>query len=195
MKTSERVLDAALASFGTTGYGATSLDALARDLGVRKQTILYHFGSKEGLLVAVVEMAVADLAAGVEAALEGAGAGWERVEAVVRGVFRIAVRRPELLGLIRELGRLGAPWVTQATDAFEPMVKRATEFLEHEMEAGHLRRSDPRLVLVSAYSTVMGVATEVEVLRAVGIEPTLREAVRRRRELLGFLRAALYIER
>ncbi len=195
MKTSERVLDAALASFGTRGYGATSLDALARDLGVRKQTILYHFGSKEGLLVAVVEMAVADLAAGLEEALDDAGAGWERVESVVRGVFRIAVRRPELLGLIRELGRLGAPWVTQASDAFEPMVKRATEFLEAEMAAGHLRSSDPRLVLVSAYSTVMGVATEVEVLRAVGIEPTLRETVRRRRELLGFLRAALYIER
>lgn len=194
MKTSERVLDAALASFGTRGYGATSLDALARDLGVRKQTILYHFGSKEGLLVAVVEMAVADLAAELEAALEGAGAGWERVESVVRGVFRIAVRRPELLGLIRELGRLGAPWVTQAAEAFEPMVKRATEFLEAEMAAGHLRSSDPRLVLVSAYSTVMGVATEVEVLRAVGIEPTLREAARRRRELLRFLHAALYIE-
>ena len=77
---------------------------------------------------------------------------------------------------------------------FEPLVKRATEFLEDEMAAGHLRRSDPRLVLVSAYSTVMGVATEVEVLRAVGIEPTLREAVRRRRELLRFLHAALYVE-
>jgi len=194
MKTSERVVEAALASFGTSGYGATSLDALARELGIRKQTILYHFGSKEGLLGAVVDQAVADLAAALEAALEGAGPGWERVESVVRAVFRIAVRRPELLGLIRELGRLGAPWVTQASDAFEPMVKRATEFLENEMSVGHLRASDPRLVLVSAYSTVMGVATEVEVLRAVGIEPTLAEAARRRRELLGFLRAALYVE-
>ena len=48
-----------------------------------------------------------------------------------------------------------------------------------------------QVVIDSAYSTVMGVATEVEVLRAVGIEPTLREAVRRRRELLKFLEAAL----
>lgn len=54
-----------------------------------------------------------------------------------------------------------------------------------------MRQTDPNLLLVSAYSTVMGVATEVEVLRAVGIEPTLREAVRRRRELLRFLEAAL----
>jgi hypothetical protein len=59
------------------------------------------------------------------------------------------------------------------------------------MRRGHMRQTDPNLLLVSAYSTVMGVATEVEVLRAVGIEPNLREAVRRRRELLKFLEAAL----
>jgi len=44
---------------------------------------------------------------------------------------------------------------------------------------------------VSAYSTVLGAATEVEVLRAVGIEPTLRSTVVRRRELLSFLHAAM----
>ena len=43
------------------------------------------------------------------------------------------------------------------------------------------------------YSTVIGVATEVEVLRAVGIEPTLKSMVRRRTELLGFLRSALML--
>ena len=36
-----------------------------------------------------------------------------------------------------------------------------------------MRTTDARLLLLSAYSTVLGVATEVEVLRAVGIEPTL----------------------
>jgi hypothetical protein len=45
--------------------------------------------------------------------------------------------------------------------------------------------------LLSVYSTVLGVATEVEVLRAVGIEPTLRTTAVRRRELLRFLHSAL----
>jgi hypothetical protein len=40
---------------------------------------------------------------------------------------------------------------------------------------------------------VIGVATEVEVLRAVGIEPTARSLVRRRAELLGFLHSALIV--
>ncbi len=59
------------------------------------------------------------------------------------------------------------------------------------MEAGSLRRQEPRLLLLSAYSAVIGVATEVEVLRALGYEPTLRSLVRRRSELLTFLRSAL----
>ena len=50
---------------------------------------------------------------------------------------------------------------------------------------------DPRLLLVSAYSTVLGAATDVDVLRAVGVEPTLRSTAIRRRELLEFLRAAM----
>ena len=48
------------------------------------------------------------------------------------------------------------------------------------MDAGRMRRHDARLLLLSVYSTVIGVATEVEVLRAVGIEPTLTSMVRRR---------------
>ena len=57
-----------------------------------------------------------------------------------------------------------------------------------------MRECDARLLLLSVYSTVLGVATEVEVLRAVGIEPTLRSTTIRRRELLNFLRSALLVD-
>ena len=59
------------------------------------------------------------------------------------------------------------------------------------MAAGRMRRQDARLLLLNAYSVVIGAATEVEVLRALGYEPTARSLVRRRAELLAFLRSAL----
>lgn len=189
--TRERVLEAALVSFGGPGYDATSLDDIAAELGVSKQTILYYFPSKAALLDAAIDHSAVEVAAVLEGALAGAGEGWDRIEAVVRSVFRLALRRPELLGLIREVSRLGPPAATRLTEDLDPLVVRAREFLEAEMAAGHMRRTDPRLLLVSAYSTVIGVATEVEVLRAVGIEPTLRSTVERRRELLRFLHSAL----
>ena len=177
--------------FAAAGYGATSLDALAAALGLSKQTILHHFGTKEGLLVAVVDRSAGELREALEDALARAGSGFARVEALVRAVFRLAGRRPELLGLVREVSRLGPPAATRLVEALDPLVVRARSFLEEEMAARRMRPHDPRLLLLSAYSTVIGVATEVEVLRAVGVEPTARSLVRRRAELLGFLRSAL----
>jgi AcrR family transcriptional regulator len=189
--TRARVVDAALVAFGTRGYDATSLDALAADLGIRKQTILYYFPSKEALLEAAIDQTALELASALEGSLAGVGNGWERVEAVVRSVFRLAGRRPALLGLLREVTRLGPPSATRLTACLDPLISRATTFLEMEMQAGTMRRQEPRLLLLAAYSAVIGVATEVEVMRALGFEPTARSLVRRRAELLAFLRSAL----
>lgn len=191
--TGARILDAALSSFATRGYEATSLDALAASLDIRKQTILYWFASKEALLGAVIGFAAAELSATLEEALDRAGQGWERVEAVVRSVFRLASRRPELLGLVREASRLGPPAATQLTLALEPLVDRAADFLASEMDAGNMRRHEPRLLLLAIYSTVIGMVTEVEVLRALGEEPTARSLVRRRADVLELLRSALLV--
>ncbi len=167
---------------------------MAKVLELTKQSILYWFPSKDALLEAVIARSARDLSAALETALEGAGEGWARVEAVVRSVFRLAARQPELLGLLREVGRLGPPAATQMTLALEPLVLRASSFLEAEMDAGTMRRHDPRLLLLAIYSTVIGMVTEVEVLRALGEEPTARSLVRRRADVLQLLRSALLVE-
>jgi AcrR family transcriptional regulator len=189
--TRDRILDAALGSFGTRGYEAVSLDQLGAGIGVSKQTILHHFGSKERLLDAVIDRSAGELSEVLERALAGAGSGFDRIDALVRAVFRLAARRPELLGLLREVSRLGPPAADRLVECLEPLVERAKAYLASQMDAGTVRPQDPRLLLLNAYSTVIGVATEVEVLRAVGIEPTARSLVRRRNELLTFLRSAL----
>src|SRR5829696_1841406 len=189
--TAERIVTAALAAFGTRGYGATSLDDLARELGIRKQTILYWYPSKEVLLDAAVDRTAAEVTVRLERAIATAGEGFGRVEAIVRAMFRLAARHPTMLGFLREVTRLGPPASTRLLAALEPLVDAASGFLAAEMDAGRMRRHDPRLLLLAAYSMVTGLATEVEVLRAFGEEPTLASLVRRRDELLALLRAAL----
>ncbi len=192
--TADRILDAALASFARRGYEATSLDSLAASLDIRKQTILYWFPNKEALLDAVIKRSAGELSQILEEALARAGGGWERVEAVVRSVFRLAARKPELLGLLREVARLGPPAATEMTAALDPLVQRASAFLEAEMDAGRMRRHEPRLLLLAIYSTVIGMVTEVEVLRALGEEPTAKSLVRRRADVLALLSSALRID-
>lgn len=193
ISTKERILQGALRSFGTKGYDGTSLDALARDLGIRKQTILYHFSSKEELMSSVVDRAGLDLLETIEEALSDAGQGWDRVEALVRRMFRLALVQPELLGLLREVSRPGSTMADRLASRMEPLIRRGRIFLRREMAAGRFREADANMVMLSAYSTVVGVATEVEVSRALGIEPTLRSMVARRQQLLSFLHSALAV--
>ncbi|HEX4866851.1 MAG TPA: TetR/AcrR family transcriptional regulator [Acidimicrobiales bacterium] len=190
-RTADRILVAAMREFGTRGYEATSLDDLARGLGIRKQTILYWYPTKEILLEAVVDRCADEVAVRLLRGLEGAGDGFGRVEAIVRAMFRLAARHPSMLGFLREVTRLGPPASTRLMDRLEPLVASAAGFLDDEMVAGRMRRHDPRLLLLAVYSMVTGMATEVEVLRAFGEEPTLASLVRRRNELLSLLEAAL----
>ena len=189
--TRERILDAALRAYGTDGFAATSLDALAADLGIRKQTILYYFPSKHAVFEAVVDRAASDLVKVFEEEAARGIDGLDQVEAIVKRVFRLAVRRPQLLGLIREVTRPGSLSIDRLSAHTAPIFDRARDFLQREMDAGRMKSSDPEMLLLSLYSTVVGVATELEVQRAMGISDSLRGAVARRQELIRFLRAAL----
>jgi len=173
------------------GYDATSLDDLAADLGITKQAILYHYSSKEALLKATIELAVNELGSALSGAANPKARGFERIEDLVRATFSLAARRPEVLGLVRLVSRQGGVASGKLASAMSVMLGDAVRFVEVEMDAGRFRRLEPRMLLLAVYSAVVGVATEPEVMRALGLEPDLRSLVRARRETIEFLRAAL----
>jgi AcrR family transcriptional regulator len=190
--TRERILDAALDLFGMRGVDAVSLDEIARDVGIRKQTVLYWFASKDELVAGVLERAANELVAVIDAAVRSAPDDpLDRIDAVVRAVFRPAVRRPALLGLVREVSRLNSAQADRLTARLAPLIDRAVAYLAAEMDAGRLRRGNPRLIAALGYATVTGIATEPEVLRAVGWPADTSGLRALRNELRSFLRGAL----
>ncbi len=190
--TRERILDDALDLFGTRGVDAVSLDEIARAVGVRKQTVLYWFASKDDLIDGVLDRVAHELLVVIDAAVRAAPDDpLDRIDAVVRAVFRPAVRRPALLGLVREVGRLGTGHADRLAERIRPLVDRAVCYLGDEMNAGRLRRGDPRLIAALGYATVTGIATEPEALRAVGWSADVAGLRGLRDELRSFLRAAL----
>src|SRR6476646_347259 len=115
------ILEASVDLFGTKGFSATSLDDIAHVVGVAKQTLLYWFPSKDELLDAVLEQTALELAALIEAAVRAADdEPLARVEAVVKALFRPAVRRPALLGLVREVSRLTPLHAERLTSRVQP---------------------------------------------------------------------------
>ena len=191
-KTREAILEASVDLFGNRGVSAVSLDDIATVVGVAKQTVLYWFPSKEELLDAVLEQTALELAAVIEAAVRAAPDDpLQRVEAVLRAVFRPAVRRPALVGLVREVSRLSPTHAERLTLRVQPFVRRATDYLREQMAAGRLRSADPGLMIALAYATVTGIATEPEALRAVQWPATQSGLRRLRTELIDFVLAAL----
>jgi TetR/AcrR family transcriptional regulator len=192
----DQLLREAIRVFGTNGYDGTTLDEIAEAAGVRKQTLLYYFSSKEELFDACVEELSSFLVAKLELVLEEREQGWDRVESVLRSLMRLADDWPELPNFVREAARRGPHVVQQVADELEPLRKRAILFLERGMEQGQFRTQDPRMLLFTLYTAIVGSLTEAGVLRAMGGGSVRRGVLRRREEeLIQFVRNALLPER
>lgn len=187
--TRDRILEAALEAFADRGVEATSLDAVAAAVGVRKQTLLYWFPSKERLLFGVIDHAVAELGAVLHAAATGAGPQLRpQLAAVVDATFRLGSSRPELLAVVREVTRLGPPAATHLARAAEPLVSSASGALA---AASDRHPDEVRAVLLAAGARVVGLTTEAEVRDDLGLPADLAWLRARRRALLAELLARL----
>jgi TetR/AcrR family transcriptional regulator len=183
----------AIRSFGTRGYDAATLDDVAEAVGVRKQSLLYYFPTKEALFEACVGEVAARLAATLEQALEGVDDDApDHPERVIRAIFKLAHEWPDFPGFVREASWRGSNVIGRFAAMLDPLRKRALTYLERGMGEGRFRRQDPVLLLFTIYTAVVGSITEAGVLRAVGGRTGSRAALRKREEeLIVFVRAAL----
>jgi AcrR family transcriptional regulator len=75
--TSARLVSAARAAFARDGFAATSMDALCSEAGVTRGALYHHFGSKEGLLEAVVHQIDAEIGERLDAENQRHADPWE----------------------------------------------------------------------------------------------------------------------
>lgn len=186
------IVEEAIRQFGREGYGGASLEHIAGAVGVRKQTLLYYFPTKDALLEACLAAAGERLAAVIVNALGDKESYWERAEAVIHAVFGLAAEWPEFPMFIREAGRLGPTAFDRFAGVLDPLRRRAIEFLQDGMDRGEVRKQDPAFLLFTLYTAVVGSLTEASVLAAVLGEQKGRASLRRReREVVSFVRGAL----
>ncbi|MFB9959831.1 TetR/AcrR family transcriptional regulator [Agromyces bracchium] len=73
VRAADELKHAALEQFSTVGFAGTSLQHIADEAGYAKSSVLYHFASKEALLEAAIEPAVAGFEDVLEIFLAGRG--------------------------------------------------------------------------------------------------------------------------
>ena len=91
-----QILEIASAQFGTLGFAATSVAAIADKAGISKPLIYNYFGSKEGLYEACLDRGGAIVAEEIERIARGDAVGIERGMQTLSGMFTLLEPQPYL---------------------------------------------------------------------------------------------------
>ena len=79
----QKLLDAAAVVFAEQGFHKASLQAIGEEAGISRGSIVWHFGTKDALLQAVVERTYLSWARGVASSEAGARGGRQAIIAVI----------------------------------------------------------------------------------------------------------------
>jgi AcrR family transcriptional regulator len=96
VRTEEAILQTTVSLLAARGVQGTSLDMVAEAVGVAKSSILWHFGSKEELLLRVAERVLEEIARGPVKEILALPTIEARAEATWRFFSETLKRRPEM---------------------------------------------------------------------------------------------------
>ncbi len=138
----ERILRAAIAEFGATGFHVTSLRAIAERSGSNKPMIYYHFQGKEGLYLAAVRRLLEETAAELRAVVEGEMPALEQLRRFAEVYLNaFLVSRPMMGTVLRELNSLSASLYQAIVEEHGHLVTaQLRRILTSGMERGEFRR-------------------------------------------------------
>ena len=92
--TAQRLLEGARRLLERSGYASLTLEAIAREAGETKSLIRYHFGSKRGLLVALVDWVMHDYTRVQRGLLNDLSDGDERLHELEESLVAMMVDEP-----------------------------------------------------------------------------------------------------
>jgi TetR/AcrR family transcriptional regulator len=194
MASHDRIIEAARGEFAQHGFGGARLQDIAERAQLTHPTLLYHFGSKEGLYAAVIEQAMQDWAAMTSLTIAGEGGGFERVAALIDAGFTFFATHHDFVVIWRREAIEGGGRLEVAmAEHMRPFLERAVAFLEREIEAGRLRAHDPVELMQLVYGAVSTYFSDAGFrARLSGVDPMTPEARARFADALtAMLRDAL----
>ena len=183
-RTRAAIVDAAAGHLAEHGLKGTRGAQVAAEAGVSEATVWFHFGTKAGLLVAVMEDYYDRLVADVDEVLDAADSPRARLDAFARFWLRRMTSDLSLVGEFERQGRTGHDEdVVAAFAACNRRVTRAFERLVEDLVAtGEVRGDLPTWIV---RDTFFGTAEHLLVGRAVtGRDTDLDQAAALLLELL-----------
>jgi TetR/AcrR family transcriptional regulator len=95
----KRLLASAVELFTSRGYATTTVREIVEAAGVTKPSLYYHFQSKGGLYLAIMQETYAEFDALVDRLCSAEGTPWEKVRGLCAGVFSAMEERLPMVRL------------------------------------------------------------------------------------------------
>ena len=144
---SDRILDVATALFLNDGFGATSIEAVAKRAGISKRTLYHRFSGKEMLFEAVVRRLIERWTPPFDTALLEAPSLAEGLRQAAGHMLKVALT-PEALALhrmlIAEARRFPGPARVLHELGAAAGIERIARHLEARIATGEIRQIDVR---------------------------------------------------
>jgi AcrR family transcriptional regulator len=183
--TTQRLIEIARARFARDGYAHTATEELVEQAGVTRGALYHHFGSKEGLFIAVFNQIQAEIGARVEAAASQSDDSWDQLVLGCRAFLTASVDpQVQRIVLIDAPAVIGwQAWRKQDAENSMSLLRAALEELS---KAGRIR-SQPVEALTHLLSGAMNEAA-LWIAQSDQPEQALSEALTALDSLLNALR-------
>jgi AcrR family transcriptional regulator len=170
-----RIMDAALAHLRTEGVHAVTLAGLAKELGISHQAILHHFGSRDGLVAAVVRRAIDSFESELAGALRVLDGPLAASRVLLARAFEVMADE----GHGRLLAMLALSNEPPPAGSFETskpiaMVAKLAHALRLREEPEATFRDTLFTVMLTAYVVLATSVFEEAVVHGAGLEPSAK---------------------
>ncbi len=164
----KRILDAALAAFGSKGFAAATTRQIAETAGTNLPGLTYYFGSKEGLYLACAHEIVASFRLGTGAVAEAAAASLAKPDkseamiwlkrlfaALAHFLFSEEGAEDRALFVQREMTSPGPAFEILYAELWRPGIELAAALLS-QAAAGRLSHADAQVRAVMMIASLTG---------------------------------------
>lgn len=131
--TTDRLLEAAELEFGERGFAGAKLSDIAARAGIRRPSLLYHYGTKEALYAAVVRAVLTELGARLQDAMGTSGGFEARLDGIIAAFVAFLGARPAAARLVlREVMDEEGPGHALLLEVGVPILELVERFLREE---------------------------------------------------------------
>jgi AcrR family transcriptional regulator len=176
----ERILSTALDLFAVKGYDATSVREICEAAEITKPTLYHFYGSKEGVLQALVTSGFERFRLLVDTAMAQPGSLRDRLKGVARAMFNSANRQPHYWRFMHGIVWAPpgtAPKTASCTDFYEGVIEVLAQAEKSAVGSGEIAAGDSDIRMLILMGAIGEAATGFVISGEPELTPELADAL------------------